>query len=692
MRSHAALAHLALAFCAGVLLVTVAQPLRTDDLWWHLALGREFAQHGAWLAEDPLLFAPAGPPSPASWLADVGLAGVAQTAGFHGLRALHVASAAAILALAWLQLRRASRSAVIASAGTIAFAALAAYRLLQLRPDLVSIAMTLLCYGALIADERPPSARRIAAVALLFALWANGHAGFPLGLLVIGAAIAGLVLAAPLRSPLERSSDRARALRLGAALGAAALATLANPLGFRAHLVYLAAGSSTPSLDRIVDDWAPVDLFALPASSRASPLAWTLAWILVVGVVWLSTQGLRSARVRRRLDPAKLGIAIVSIAVLLSAVRFLWLGILPLLLFAALTGRRRARQIAAVACLLAVAFAKVGEERLATRDAVFDPLYYQRPFSASKYHAHAIWILADAGLSGNLYTDYFLGGFAGYWLAPQLRTLVNGSLNVPSESLDALGAIAQHRGLRPDEPFTALLDRLGIDLFLGIRLPETRPTAAVGIATTAHLENTEGWIPVFRNLTSAIYLRVNDRNRANLDRIANYYAEQRVPFDRGHGFAVDAVIRDAPEWAVAHGIAPRDFVPVARRVAAGRAPALARNRIAAISAVLGRYERAIALDQVLVREEPRAVGVQRRRVWSLLRLGRFEDAAAAAVDLAARPANDQLSAWIADTARTIDRLDAEASRAATAVLPFLTPGESAQLQQSIEAPPPRPAR
>src|SRR5262245_48413573 len=111
----AALAHIAMAACLAQLLIAVGQPIITDDLWWHLALGRAFAAHGPWLAQDPLLFAPAGPPSPGSWLAYVALAGVAHAAGFHALRALHVASVVAILFLAWSQLRRASGSRAIAS-------------------------------------------------------------------------------------------------------------------------------------------------------------------------------------------------------------------------------------------------------------------------------------------------------------------------------------------------------------------------------------------------------------------------------------------------------------------------------------------------------------------------------------------------------------------------------------------------
>jgi len=691
--SASALAHAALALCAGLLLLTVAQPLRTDDLWWHLALGRAFALHGPWLAEDPLLFAPAGPPTSASWLADVALAGIAHAAGFQPLRALHVASVAAILALAWSELRRASGSRAIASLGTAAFAALAAYRLLQLRPELFTIAATLLCYRWLIAAERA-SWRRVAGFAVLCALWSNAHAGFPLGLFALGAAAAGLALAGPLRPPEQRSADRARARRLAAAFGIAGLATLVNPNGIRAHLVYFTAGVSTPSLERIADDWSPVRLFALPATSQTSPLAWALAWLLAIGTGWVAARWVLRPDARRDLDPAKLALSLGSLAAMLSAVRFLWLGIFPLLLLAGIAAARprHARRIAAAACAIAAAFAKLGEPRLVTREAVFDAAYYRRPFAATKQYAHAVWLLADSGVRGNLYDDYTIGGFAGYWLAPDVRSLVNGTLNVSSESLDALAAIAQRRGLQPGEDFAALLDRLGIDLFLGIRVPETRRTAAIGIATAAHLEDTPGWIPIFRNLNSAIYLRANDRNADNLDRLSRYYAGQGVPFDRQRGFEVDAVIRNAPDWAVRHGTIPRRFVHMAQVAAAGRATAAARNRVAAISAVLGRYERAIEIDRALLRAEPDAVPVRRRLVWSLLRLGRFEEASEQAAPLADRPTGDELSAWIAATAREVRTLDPGSARTAIAALAFLTPAEAAALQEGLEPPATRPPR
>src|SRR2546427_9268191 len=99
----------------------------------------------------------------------------------------------------------------------------------------------------------------------------------------------------------------------------------------------------------------------------------------------------------------------------------------------------------------------------------------------------------------------------------------------------------------------------------------------------------------------------------------------------------------------------------------------------------------MAIDRGLLRSEPEAMRVPRRLVWSLLRLGRFDEAPAVAAALE-RPAADALSAWIARTAREVARLDAQTARATAATLPLLTPAESAALLVGLEPPEPRPLR
>jgi hypothetical protein len=701
-RSPRLLAHLGPAALVALILLAAGQPLQTDDTWWHLALGRAYATEGPWLAEDPLLHTAAGPPAPAAWLSDLALFFVERAGGIRGLRVTHVLLVTGILALTWSLLRRASGSPAAASLGVGAFGVLTAYRLYQLRPHLVTILATLVLYRLLLEKDAPPSRLRVVSAVGVLALWANAHGGFVLGPILLATAVGGLLLAAPLRAPEQRERDRTRALRLAAALGLGLLATLASPEAGAGYLAYLEAGTDTPELAKVVDEWRRVGLFHLPAPNLPpSPLAWGLVWGLLLVTTVAALQAVR--RWRRDSgsgpDPVRIALAGASIVAMLVAVRFLWLGIFPLLLLAQsgrvwLAGRVAppravAWAAAAAALLLAPGFLHFGDWPMLSRGMPRSWPGYARPYPAGKYQAHAIWMLEDAGLEGNLYNDYYAGGFLGFWVAPRLRAFVNGTLNLPKPALAAYFAIRGRDGLDPDESFPELLDRYRVDLFLGIELPKLWRPNRPWSYTTTHLERTPGWIPVFRNLRSAVYLRANPRNRANLERVSGFYARHRVPFDPDAGFDPERVIREAPEWATRHGLVPTHFGAL---VASSRAPDPVRRRratsqLASLYAALGLYERAIQLDRGLARSAPGELVPRRRLVWSLLHLGRADEAIGAARALDGAAPSDLLSLGIAAAARRYATLDDPGEAAAlVARLPLFTRAEARRLGVGVVPP------
>ena len=59
-------------------------------------------------------------------------------------------------------------------------------------------------------------------------------------------------------------------------------------------------------------------------------------------------------------------------------------------------------------------------------------------------------------------------------------------------------------------------------------------------AELRHLERTDGWITLFRNLNGAVYLRNNDRNQANLDRVVTSASQGYGCHDREHDQDTDA--------------------------------------------------------------------------------------------------------------------------------------------------------
>lgn len=702
-------AHVCIAIAAILMLVAAGQPIFTDDTWLHLALGRAFARFGPWLSDDPLLANPLGPPMSAAWLMDVVLHAIRSVAGFQSLRALHVVAVGAIIAFAWSLLRRASGSRAVASALGIAFVGFAAYRLVQLRPHLFSMLATLLLYRLLLEHREPPSARRIVAACAVMAVWANAHAAFLLGpILVLGSA-AALALAAWGGAVGAGANALRRARTLGIAGVAALLASLLNPHGTHPHLAWFVAGRDTPELARVGDEWMPLHLFQLPYESLPpSMLAFALFWCLLVATPLIGVWAWRRpVSIGQELggdasvDPVRIALALAGLAASLVAVRFLWLMIFPLLLVAAyvrvrstcMAGRptRGALALAwaGLACVLLMGFVRWGEWPRFSQVVPRALAEYARPYRAEKYMAHGAWLLADAGVTGTAFAEYHMGGFLGYWLAPGVRTLINGTLNVPADVIESNLPLRERRGREPGERFEALLDRHGVDIFMGMRLPMVPPPGRPWFYTTGHLERTPGWIPIYRDLASAIYLRDVERNAENLRRITQYYAEQKVPFDPQSGFDPWDVVQANLDWAIAHGMVPASIEGTTTALY-GSDPAVrtrARRYLSAVYVSLGAYEPSVRFDRKLLEADERDVPARRRLVWALLRTGRFDEAARVAEPLAREPESDWLSHRIAEVARdAVAATDEAALRGRIARLPLLTPGEAQVVARGIVLP------
>ncbi len=706
------LSGLALAILIGLTLLVSGQPLFTDDAWFHLALGEVYASEGPWLDRDPLLAVSPGPPTPAAWLFDVLLHVVQAATGYTGLRVLHVCTVGAIIVVVWRAFRRAAEDRLYAHVATAAFIVLAAYRLIQLRPHLFTmLAVPIVCGFALLRD-RPLTRREITGLAVLFAVWANMHAAFLLGPILLGAGAAGLFLTAIGRHGPTRSADLARARSLAVATIVGGLATLLNPGGVRPHLAFFVAGEDTPSLGRVADEWSRVDLLAWPpVDLPPSWLSWCLVWVLLLSTVALVVK--TGLEVRRRMsgdettdsacDAALVALAIVGCALPFVAVRFLWLGFLPLLALGDALRRSgwflersgwSGRWVAALVVVASVpGFVTAGPWPMISSALPTSWAGYRLPYYPGKYHAALVWTMQDARLEGTLFTVYNIAGFAGRQLAPRVKNLVNGSLNVPPDVIEANLPLRRRRGERPGERFVDLLDRHEIDLYMGIRLPRFSRTDRPWFHTTAHLEQTEGWVPIFRNLNGALYLRSNERNRENLARVAGYYAARSIPFDPATGFSVERVIEAAPRWAIAHGIVPRDFEALRAATVGSESQrrSFARHRLASIYAALGAYERALDIDLPDLSKAPDRVLARRRVVWSLLRLGRFDEAAdQAELLLASAQPQDGASHIIAEAAlRAASMTDDEERSSLVRTLSLLTDAEVPMVMRGVQGPSPR---
>jgi tetratricopeptide (TPR) repeat protein len=223
----------------------------------------------------------------------------------------------------------------------------------------------------------------------------------------------------------------------------------------------------------------------------------------------------------------------------------------------------------------------------------------------------------------------------------------------------------------PGEDFRDLLDRRGVDVFFGVGIP---PTRAGRRYTSAHLEASPGWLLVSRSIRHGIYLRRSERNREKLRRVTAWYARQGVPFDPERGLDVEAVLRERSDWAADHGMLlggrsdwlreRRDPDPQRRfRALVGLGRSLA---------LVGVYPAAVELAREAVALRPDAPGPRRQLVYALLRLGRTDEALAAARALHALAPDDPRARACLATARTLARREPGASPPADALIDRLT--------------------
>lgn len=671
-----------------------AGPLTTNDLWWHLAHGRSFLEHGLWSGVDPCLATARGGAVPHQWLFAVSTRGIEVALGLHGLRVLHALSVLGIAGLAFSVLRRVAGRVAPAACATAVFLVLSWYRLIQLRPELVSIVAVLLLERLLFAD-RLPSWRRVVWAIAVIGVWANVHSAFLIGPLLIAAALAGIVLQAVASRVVSADAgetnagfDRARGARLGAALGGGLVAALLNPRGIDQHLTFWTS-TREGSIWGVVDEWAPFAPFAHTNIAPAvSELAWIVTDALLLGFIALAIfHALRFLRARtcerlEALDPVRLGLALAGCVAFLISIRFAWLAIFPLLYGLASFARAGAvrwpeRGLAFVALALAAAFPVWGGFRVAASVLPKQPAaWFADALTERRFFAEGMRFLAESGVSGELFHPYGMGGFICHQLGPAVRTFVDGSMNVPDDVATDYRKVTEHAGTLPGETAADVLRRRGVDLFFGVGVPAgpARP-GDTEMYTTTLLEAEPGWLLISRSLRHAIYLRDDAENHANRQRVADWYAAQGVPFDPAHGLDPGRAIEAAPEWAEAWGLVPKRWREQ-RAISIERPPGRSAGALETVGlafALAGAYPEQVANDRGTLQVRPRAKEPRRRLVFGLLHAGQISEARMQAQALVAL---DPLDVRSAAFARGVERVasarNASERSVALAALPLLS--------------------
>lgn len=467
------------ALCAWM----VRQPLWHTDLWGHLAYGRLISRSGRLPVAEPFLpFSSDAPLVDTAWLSQLAgyslfrLGGPALLQWTYAL--LVTAAAAAVLVPA---VRRGDRLLPrLAAAGV--FLAVGWQQLAIVRPQLVGLA----CFAGLLAlVDRPVRSRTArAGLVVMFALWANLHGSFVMGLLLLVTCVLGRTVDRWRRTGHWTSLKRDRTWRvLVEYLVLATLAVMVTPYGTGLPEAVLEI-SRHPNLKDLVE-WQPLGL----EQSQARIMIVAVLFVLVV--LWRSSRRVTSSECLLFLG---LGVA----AVVTSRMITWWAPVVAWLVARHLSDRRRSGRppachlawtaVTALAVGLAIVMTPATWSLLRGQHELGRAVSRETPVAAVEW-------LKRHPPQGPVFNLYEWGDYLVWAGIPEVQPLVNSHAHLLSTSLwqDYLAVIDVEPG------WQATLDQYGVETVL---LDHRRLR---GLA--ASLEADSSWRSVYRDAHAEIWLR-----------------------------------------------------------------------------------------------------------------------------------------------------------------------------------------
>lgn len=387
----------------GAAILLRMRPLSSLDLWWHLSMGRLARAAGGRTFEDPLSWGVGRPYRDPEWLFDVGALTVWELGGVGAIVAVTALLAGLGATLAWLLAREVAGPD--RPWATVLVAALAvggsSWRF-DPRPQ--SLFLVLLPATMLLAARARRTGGRarwgwLAGLVVTLLLWSQSHSS-----MVIAPAVA-LAMCLPRGEPDPPWSPAELAL-----LVALCAVPFTGPFGL--GVVDQVFGHAGSDAARHITDMRPMPLAGWWPLPGSSVLYCELLFLLGVG----------GALKSRRLPPGPLALALLGLAMTLTAHRFRAAWALMLVPLAAgvlrqapghlegLVGRRLV-----LAAVLAVPIAiGWGEPGLSLR------------WDRTSVPADATGAMAALDVRGRLFNDYDGGGWVGWASGPEVQVFIDG--------------------------------------------------------------------------------------------------------------------------------------------------------------------------------------------------------------------------------------------------------------------------
>jgi len=471
---------LAMALGGVMFALTVAKGVQDPDYFWHLTTGKLIAETGQVPSTDPFSFTWFGQPwTPHEWLSELLIYRLVDGLGRIGaLLVFGLFPPAIFSALAAALTRQGAR--VLAIGLPFALGAFALIPYVTLRPQAIS---WLFLAGLIwfLLEARAEHPRRFLLLIPYFALWANLH-----GLYVVGLGVAGMHLLFTLAGRTAMSPARGWALGgVAGAIGAAML-TPAGPIGILYPLRYVDAG-----------DWGLANIQEWQSPNFHEPAH--AAFLLLIVAVGLNAG--------RRTPGWLVALSWVGIAMGLAALRNVPVAVvlcMPTLVLGledrfrarALArpprpmppSRARGRRVMELITALAVAIGSIAVLVPRDMNAAIDTNLERR------FPIAGVDRLLQLDPTANVFAEY---GWGGYVIARMHDTgahvFVDGRNDMYSQQV-----LEDYTAIRAADPgWQALADRYGVEAIL--LPPET--TLTRGPAADA------GWCEVYRDAHQVLYLR-----------------------------------------------------------------------------------------------------------------------------------------------------------------------------------------
>ena len=266
------------------LFLMTLRPISDPDFWWHLRTGQLIVQTNTIPHMDPFSYTRVGAP----WITHEWLSELLIYALFRlGSYGLLIFTFSIIITAAFLltYLRCPAETRPYVAGFALLLGAVATAPTWGVRPQMISLFLTSLFIFLLDRYRRVPKSKFLIPLPLIMLVWVNLHAGYFLGLALIGIYVLGglidMLVAGFFKQDQVDTVPTIRSIvKLSITLGACILVTLINPNGIQI-IIYPFQTLTSSSMQQFIQEWFSPDFHQL----MWQPLAWLILALIGMGMI-----------------------------------------------------------------------------------------------------------------------------------------------------------------------------------------------------------------------------------------------------------------------------------------------------------------------------------------------------------------------------------------------------------------------